>query len=393
MKAKNYNSKQTKAKLILTFLTLLLFSTNFSYAQNFSVAPVFNPFGFTSNPGDGVYQPTFADLDNDGDQDLLMGRSNSNGRLLEVYENIGNATNPNFANPVVLLYAASSNPPFNNWVFLPTLGDLDGDGDFDLLVGRGDYNGLDNFEYYENTGTPNIPNFTFTATVLINDAHDPVFVDYDSDGDLDLFIGEKPNYANATVEVQYHENTGTATTPNINYLGNIPNISGNGSAFIAVGDLNLDGYKDLALTGNSSDLFFFSNDITGNFTSNGVILNSIEAFQKPALVDIDGDEDIDVFIGQETDFLFYENKAITAGTNDYATNNLISTYPNPIKNILNLNSEKEIKSIEIYDIIGKQVSKPTNFEQIDLSNLKSGIYHLKIILNSNELVVKKIIKN
>ena len=50
-----------------------------------------NPF---NNINVGSYStPTFADVDGDGDLDAVVGESNGN---LIYYENVGNATNPNY---------------------------------------------------------------------------------------------------------------------------------------------------------------------------------------------------------------------------------------------------------------------------------------------------------
>ena len=58
----------------------------------------------------------------------------------------------------------------------------------------------------------------------------------------------------------------------------------------------------------------------------------------------------------------------------------LAVYPNPVKNILNINAKKglEIQSLEIYDTLGQLVIAKPNFEQtIDVSVLPSGTYFIK----------------
>lgn len=61
--------------------------------------------------------------------------------------------------------------------------------------------------------------------------------------------------------------------------------------------------------------------------------------------------------------------------------NSITAYPNPVKDILTLSNTKNIKNIAIFNLLGQQVAlKSTNsdFTKIDMSNLSSGTYLVKI---------------
>ncbi len=72
--------------------------------------------------------------------------------------------------------------------------------------------------------------------------------------------------------------------------------------------------------------------------------------------------------------------------------NNISIYPNPTINTLTINLENKIlKKVAIYNELGQKV-KETITKEIDVSNLSSGIYFVKIYLQSDNIFVKKIIK-
>jgi hypothetical protein len=120
-----------------------------------ATAPVFvqqfggdNPFNGLTGPLVAQARPVFADLDDDGDQDAVVG--NYEGKLF-YFENTGTETAP------VFVQQNGVDNPFNGFqVFYrasATLGDIDGDGDLDAVVG--DFNGA--LHYFENTGTASAP--------------------------------------------------------------------------------------------------------------------------------------------------------------------------------------------------------------------------------------------
>jgi hypothetical protein len=76
-----------------------------------------------------------------------------------------------------------------------------------------------------------------------------------------------------------------------------------------------------------------------------------------------------------------------------ADNNLnnMSLFPNPVNDVLFINSSNTIDRIEIYDLLGKLVKTSYTQDQIDLRHLESGVYIVKLY-NDNHITVKKIIK-
>ena len=155
-------------------------------------------------------RPTLCDLDFDGDYDLVVGGKGSYlapgtyQSKLQLFTNIGTNTSPSFE----LTNSDLANAGFNNLGedLSPTFGDLDGDLDPDLLIGA--QNGF--IYYYENSGTILSPSFTYKGalqSIDVGNNSTPSLGDLDGDGDLDLVIG------NESGTVAYYKKTGVF--PNI----------------------------------------------------------------------------------------------------------------------------------------------------------------------------------
>ena len=156
--------------------------------------------------------PTFVDLDNDNDFDLVVGSGimKSFARIQirkERYEYLSYYKNTGTPEAAVFTYQTCSNNPFNGIEMQPSLkaiahskstpkfADLDNDNDFDLIVG--DVSGQ--ILYFKNVGNPFKPEFVLQTGTdnLFNDhvttADDsnaaPALVDLDHDGDVEVFIG------------------------------------------------------------------------------------------------------------------------------------------------------------------------------------------------------------
>ena len=173
-----------------------------------------NPLDFIDEGLHSNLSPELADLDNDGDVDLVLGSRSD----ITYFENTGTATSPVFtqiarqASPLDGIFAERARRVDPN----PALADLDGDGDMDLIIGEV-YDRQLIFNYYENTGTAGNPEFTrrtdtanpanYIAGRLHSGDLAPELVDIDDDGDLDLAFGSNNG------DIHYAENDGTATSP------------------------------------------------------------------------------------------------------------------------------------------------------------------------------------
>jgi uncharacterized protein (DUF2141 family) len=287
-----------------------------------AIAPVFTSITGTGNPMNGVdvgvgSTPALGDLDGDGDLDLVSG--NSNGTFL-YYKNIGSVIAPVFAletgtnNPLNGLDAGTDSAP--------ALADLDGDGDLDLVAGNVD--GV--FTYYKNIGSAAAPQFqlmTGTNNPLDGVQVPPVgfgysraiFADLDGDGDLDLIVGER--YGGFL----YFENTGLRTHPAfVQRTGSANPLADQDvgyTSFPALGDFDGDGDMDLVAGSTLGPLHYYRN-LAGDLaprTGTANPLNGLNSgyFAAPALGDLDGDGDLDLVSGDQAGtFAYFQNTGSAA---------------------------------------------------------------------------------
>jgi Ca2+-binding RTX toxin-like protein len=284
--------------------------------------PVFNyvainPFGLAAV--DNYADPVFVDIDNDGDSDAFVG--NSDGNTL-FFKNTGTASNPVFAaaitNPFGLTDAGDASSP--DFV------DIDGDGDLDAFVGEINGNTL----FFRNTGAPGSPSFAATVTnpFGLNDVGgfaNPTFADIDGDGDLDAFVGDDSGSTN------FFKNTGSATNPIFAAPADSPfglfRVGGYGvsPSFVDIdNDGDLDAFLGWGGDFNSPEGAFFlrnvgtvDNPVFYSDSQNPFGLSNVGQYgNNPAFVDIDDDNDLDVFIGNSAgDSVFFQNKG--AGSSPY----------------------------------------------------------------------------
>lgn len=248
--------------------------------------------------------PEFADLDGDGDLDFLIANKldpeDTRTSRLFYFENVGSPEVPSFQQRDHL-------PLFTMYHYAPALGDLDGDGDLDMLVGTWNKG----VALYSNFGTPEEPDFVLQDTTLIKltrgSNSTPTLTDIDGDGDLDLFIGESSG------ELNFYRNVGTPQAFSFELVTDrFGEIDAGRRSYPTFADIDGDGDDDLLLGREQGGVLLYRRNgsrTDPTFVQDPNFTLRLPNYATPTLVDIDADGDLDVFSGGLSGGLvFFENR-------------------------------------------------------------------------------------
>ncbi len=246
---------------------------------------------------------SFADIDNDGDEDVLFG--------YWCYYNSGSATQFNFQSPGDSLFDTSG-----NLLLCPRMATVDINSDSDIDIFAGQYSSGE-IRFYENIGSPEQYLFQLTAEswlgiVVSGGVADPTFCDLDADDDYDLFIGERYG------KIWYYRNDGDSVNYDFTLVtDNYADIDVGDYASPEFADIDGDGDYDLFvgrdnqfLQYSPGDIFFYENLGTQTIpqwilrTKNYLSLDEGYAAKNNS-TDIDDDAAIDIFLMNQGDHLSY----------------------------------------------------------------------------------------
>ena len=260
--------------------------SNRIYLNNGTPAPFTGVTGVDVETGetDATHALILADLDRDGDLDLITGNSNETNRM---YLNEGDGT--------FIPAGTIGNQTDDTRVLL--FEDMNDDGWRDLLVGNA---GLEaNLIWYHN-GTENPFAGVDAVEISIDryDTRDLAIADVDLDGDPDLFAAHDGQagrlYLNQGAAMPFDGSAGMDVTP----------ITA--ARACQFSDLDGDGDMDLLIGNRDGSNRLWLNDGYANFDSGHLVGEETAATEALALTDIDLDGDMDLVVGNrdQTDHLY-----------------------------------------------------------------------------------------
>lgn len=336
--------------------------------------------------------PAFCDVNADGLTDLIVG---TNGMLLKdglrknrmvLFLNQGTESAPAYrlSDPDYLQMSVKAE---GTGRLAPTAGDLDSDGDPDLLVG----DSFGQLFYFENTAGKEMP-CAFSnpqypwLDIFIGQNAKPAITDFNRDGLNDIVLGEKNNQLNLLINIGQKGSplfvSNPGTPPNTTQLGKI--FAGNdfftqngAPAFFNAKDgplmilgteaASLFTYSDLST--NAQDAFRILAHPTGNIYEGRKLTLSI--------ADIDQDGYAEIAVGNERGGLAFYNTpyelATPSSIQTFATGHL-RCYPNPSSGSIFIEDSLS-ESYHLTDLHGKFLLK-MRAGWNDISQLKAGTYLL-----------------
>ena len=376
-------------------------NNRFQFAQNDFLIEEMLDFGSFS-------APAFLDYNADGLQDIIIGtggvfEESLADMSLILLENVGTEDAPEFilVDDDYLSFSAFSTTSRNP---SPSIGDLDGDGDMDMLMGE--ENGY--LYYFENTAGPGNP-VDFSSPVfkymdiIVGQKSRPFMVDLNEDGLMDIVVGQRRTSLRdgLTGNINYFQNVGSEgdpqfignvlTAPNIAVLGGMTtreglqtSASGASAPFITkiAGEWH---FYVGAQEGFVSHFVYDGADIEGVYPRIDSTFGDIDEgrWSIPTMTDIDGDGLMEMLVGNFRGGLTFYNTFIndsSVSSVDIEEAPSSRIYPNPTGDLLNIELPSYSNvSYNIYDINGRSFRSGTiSNKEIDVSELITGIYLMEI---------------
>ena len=397
---------------------LIVTTNSQNNSENFESCWLYENAGQTNNPDFNFAQtnflqndmidlgtsafPTFYDYNNDSLLDLVIGNygyhnaNNDPTSSLALFKNIGTKSIPKYeltdrdwqGISSINLNTVLNIPALN---LSPTFGDLDGDGDQDMILGDAD----GKLHYFSNQGS----NFTITApnysNIDIGYYAQPQLMDVNRDGLLDIIIGEQDG------SVNYCPNSGNTSiaafdTVIKNWGGIDVDTNYISTGFSSPKLIDSNGVYQLFVGSYSGEIYQFTNidgNLNGKFTPINSTVNTIWDGGKCAfaLADITNDNNPDMILGNLSGGISYfsSDTALVSSTQNLQQHSLL-IYPNPTSNKLTIESNVT-GIVTLKNLLGKTVyttKKTTKSISINTSKFAKGIYILQLNRTSSKVLIQ-----
>lgn len=271
----------------------------------------------------------------------------------------------------------------------PTFGDLDGDGDKDMLIG--DFAG----QLHLFTKGVGPSNFTLTTSnyqgIDVGEFAAPQLIDVNRDNKLDLLVGEKSG------RIYYYENTGTSAAPVFTLItatfGGVDVRAPGWYTGYSTPVLFEDNGVYAMIVGSQRGWIYRYDNIEGNLAGTFTLTDSLYVSWReggnvsPAIADMDGDGWYDMIIGNYAGGVSYFRGDDGLSTHDAVTDNenALRVYPVPATEEINIEvgfNPGNNSTYTISDVSGKIVGGGKIVHQqtrVNVSNLNAGVYTVSIL--------------
>lgn len=339
--------------------------------------------------------PAFADLDNDGNMDMLVGhRGMLHGdgfyATLAFYKNVGTKSDPEFSLITDDFLNLSS---LGLTHLYPGFADINGDGHKDLyFTGTLDQRQASLYYVLSEDGkiTSEVPVRTLPITLSTNDK--PLLADLDGDGFAELIL------LKSSGRMEYYTFSGNSSAPSYTLaqdaLGGFTDKFENRNLIPASYDLDGDGALELVLSDAAGKIHLIKdilNHDTGlagadSLTVSSSVLGFTAATRfgrqaRPVFAVLSEGHFPTMVVGSKQGGLFLFQPSGWSQNPGQGKADLMQIYPNPAQDFFKIHA-KENLSITLYDALGKKVSpsfivyKDDTFHY-DTVLLAAGIYFVK----------------
>ena len=323
---------------------------------------------------------------------------------LAYLRNTGTNTNPAYDLVNDDLYSLSS---LNLYGMSPCFGDIDGDLDDDMIIG--DSEG-ELFLFTNTAGPGNPANFVLSnpnyKSIDVGQFATPQMVDVNRDGKLDLLIGERSG------NINYFENTGTtsvadfSSTPTNDLFGGIdvmvPCCTGHSTPHLTT-DFNGD---YILYVGSEFGGITVYDNIDGNINGTFNLIDSSYVGSlntKIDVADITNDGKYELVFGESTGGIsMLEYGTVISVEEEIGSNDEINVYPNPANSelIVDLSSIQNTVDVDIRinDMLGREVlilssARDRDKQVINTSGFENGVYVLSVRSRTRSLSKRFIVQH